>query len=208
MAHEYKLNKSELTRIKRQEKLFLQYLPVLKLKQEQLQSEQNRIKRSIDAIKHQEEEQLLKIKPYTAFFSDSYSANIYDFIKIEHLETSSKTIAGIFIKTFKSLSFKQFDLPYFDMPPWFLEAMPLVKDFIQLITQLDMLKEEEKIIKKELRKATQKVNLFEMILIPQSKTAIKRIKIALGDEQVASVSRGKIAKQKNLKQVFFEGQSL
>ena len=36
MAKKYKLNKSELTRMKREVKIYNQFLPVLKLKQEQL----------------------------------------------------------------------------------------------------------------------------------------------------------------------------
>jgi V/A-type H+-transporting ATPase subunit D len=38
------------------------------------------------------------------------------------------------------------------------------------------------------------VNLFEKVKIPQCKEAIRVIKIALGDEQTAAVTRGKIAK--------------
>lgn len=57
-------------------------------------------------------------------------------------------------------------------------------------------KKQYTVINKELKKATQKVNLFEKILIPDTKHAIKKINIFLGDEQVASVVRAKIAKNK------------
>ena len=40
------------------------------------------------------------------------------------------------------------------------------------------------------------VNLFEKVKIPQCKEAIRVIKIALGDEQTAAVTRGKIAKSR------------
>jgi V/A-type H+-transporting ATPase subunit D len=40
------------------------------------------------------------------------------------------------------------------------------------------------------------MNLFEKVKIPECKEAIRVIKIALGDEQTAAVTRGKIAKSR------------
>ena len=42
----------------------------------------------------------------------------------------------------------------------------------------------------------QRVNLFEKIMIPQDRDAIRRIRIKLGDEMAAAVGRAKIAKGK------------
>jgi len=40
------------------------------------------------------------------------------------------------------------------------------------------------------------VNLFEKILIPRAKKNIKKIKVFLGDQELAAVSRAKVAKNK------------
>ena len=40
-----------------------------------------------------------------------------------------------------------------------------------------------------------RVNLFEKVKIPETKTNIKRISVYLGDQQVAAVVRGKISKK-------------
>ena len=45
MAEKVKLNKVELTRLRRDVRTYQQFLPVLKLKQEQLQAEQLKIRR-------------------------------------------------------------------------------------------------------------------------------------------------------------------
>jgi V/A-type H+-transporting ATPase subunit D len=55
--------------------------------------------------------------------------------------------------------------------------------------QLDMLN-------RELVKTTQRINLYEKVLIPQCKENIRRIKVYLGDQQTAAVCRAKIAKAK------------
>ena len=43
---------------------------------------------------------------------------------------------------------------------------------------------------------SQRVNLFEKVKIPACKENIRVIKIAIGDEQTAAVTRGKIAKSR------------
>ena len=46
------------------------------------------------------------------------------------------------------------------------------------------------------RRITQRVNLFEKVLIPQADTNIQRIQIYLADAERAAVVRSKIAKAK------------
>ena len=50
------------------------------------------------------------------------------------------------------------------------------------------------------RKVTQKVNLFDKVLIPQTKNNIKRIGIYLGDAERDAVVRSKLAKGKQKKE--------
>ena len=51
-------------------------------------------------------------------------------------------------------------------------------------------------LSRELRTATQRVNLFEKVKIPETREIIKKISIYLGDQQTSEVVRGKIAKKK------------
>lgn len=56
--------------------------------------------------------------------------------------------------------------------------------------------EQVRLLARELRVTTQRVNLFEKVKIPETKANIKRITVYLGDEQVAAVVRSKISKKK------------
>jgi V/A-type H+/Na+-transporting ATPase subunit D len=47
------------------------------------------------------------------------------------------------------------------------------------------------------RRLTQRVNLFEKVLIPRAIESIRRIVIFLSDQERAAVVRSKIAKQKH-----------
>ena len=63
---------------------------------------------------------------------------------------------------------------------------------------MKIIQKQHILISKNLKKATQKVSLFEKVLIPDTQEAIKKINIILGDEQVASVGRAKSAKNKTV----------
>jgi V/A-type H+/Na+-transporting ATPase subunit D len=59
-----------------------------------------------------------------------------------------------------------------------------------------VLREGERLLQGELSRVIQRVNLFEKIMIPKDRDAIRRIRIKLGDEMAAAVGRAKIAKGK------------
>jgi V/A-type H+-transporting ATPase subunit D len=67
-----------------------------------------------------------------------------------------------------------------------------------LLTDIErgVVEEQKRLLAAELRTTTQRVNLFEKVKIPETEAAIRRIRIYLGDEEVAQVVRGKIAKKK------------
>lgn len=54
---------------------------------------------------------------------------------------------------------------------------------------------------REFRITSQRVNLFEKVMIPTAKANIKKINIYLGDQQTAAVVRGKIAKSSLIKKI-------
>ncbi len=57
-----------------------------------------------------------------------------------------------------------------------------------------------------MRTVTQRVNLFDKVLIPQTRENIKRIRIALSDAERAAVVRSKIAKKKRAAEGLAQGQ--
>ena len=59
-----------------------------------------------------------------------------------------------------------------------------------------MIKEGLERLKDELRVATQRVNLFEKVKMPEAEEAIRRIKIYIGDQMANAVGRSKAAKKK------------
>jgi V/A-type H+-transporting ATPase subunit D len=81
--------------------------------------------------------------------------------------------------------------------PFWLDA--LIEN-LRRMAELHVLMEVAKVRVERLdvaaRKITQRVNLFEKVLIPGAEGNIKRIQVALSDEERAAVVRSKIAKKK------------
>lgn len=65
--------------------------------------------------------------------------------------------------------------------------------------EIEVLREQLRLLGEELQITTQRVNLFEKVKIPETKNNIRKIQIYLGDQQTAGVVRGKMAKNKIVK---------
>jgi len=81
-------------------------------------------------------------------------------------------------------------------PLWIDKAIEAMKRILSVQAEHSIVQIEKDLLTDELRITTQRVNLFEKVKIPQTKAAIKRIGIYLGDQQTAQVVRGKMSKRK------------
>ena len=196
MAKKYKLNKSELTRMKREVKIYNQFLPVLKLKQEQLQIELLKIKREYNHFKALFIDQKKHNEGLISVLADKKTDYVFSYCKVFSISLNTKSVAGVNVPKLENITFTTAALYYFAFPAWFIKNIYILRKFVEINIKINILLKQLFLIKKELKKSTQQVNLFEKVLIPESEYAIKRIKIALADEQVAAVGRGKIAKKK------------
>lgn len=81
-------------------------------------------------------------------------------------------------------------------PLWVDSALFALRDIAKYDAIVSVLEERIRVLDKELRTTTQRVNLFEKVKIPQTKENIRVIGIYLQDQQTSAVVRGKIAKKK------------
>ena len=75
-----------------------------------------------------------------------------------------------------------------------ISALELLKSYISLKEEISVIDERKTLLEKELKEVSIRVNLFEKVLIPRSIQTIKKIKIFLGDQQLAAVSQGFVRK--------------
>jgi V/A-type H+-transporting ATPase subunit D len=84
----------------------------------------------------------------------------------------------------------------FGTPPWVDRALADLRERSRRQALLEVLQQQERLLRRELTRIIQRVNLFEKIMIPDAREAIRRIRIKLGDEMTDAVGRSKIAKKK------------
>ena len=80
--------------------------------------------------------------------------------------------------------------------PWLDDAVEAVKNIISIRSEREIIRKQYDLIEAELRVTTQRVNLFEKVMIPECKENIRKIQIYIGDQNTAAVARSKIAKKK------------
>ena len=97
---------------------------------------------------------------------------------------------------FEEVVFPQARYSLFATPAWVDQVLADLRERARRQAKVDILWEQERRLQRELTKIIQRVNLFEKVMIPFAKDAIRRIRIQLGDEMTAAVGRGKLAKKK------------
>jgi len=107
-----------------------------------------------------------------------------------------KNIAGVEVPFFESVVFEPYWYSLFDTPPWVDSVIIGLRSLAEATARIAVSKEKKAALEKELREVSIRVNLFEKILIPRAIKNIKKIKVFLGDMQLAAVSQAKVAKTK------------
>lgn len=193
-----KLTKNELKKQRDALKRFQRYLPTLILKKQQLQM----VIRQVEAKEREKrrEQELVRenIRSWIAVFGEEYP--LPELVKIESVETDTGNIAGVDIPVFTDITFKEIEYDLFRTPLWVDKAVDRLKAIIALDEEVKILQEQVELLSQELRTTSQRVNLFEKVKIPETKENIRVIGIYLGDQQTAAVVRGKIAKNKLVKE--------
>ena len=192
-----KLTKNEQKKEKDSLKRYKRYLPTLILKKQQLQLVIRQVETALKEKKDERDKFQAEINSWVDVFSEK--VDFENLLKVKSVETENGNIAGVDIPIFKGISF---DLPEYDLyekPLWVDAAVEKVSKLLAFDEEVKVLEKEIELLSAELRVTTQRVNLFEKVKIPETKENIRKIQIYLGDQQTASVVRGKIAKNKLVK---------
>jgi len=188
-----KLTKNELKNQKDSLKMFQRYLPTLMLKKQQLQGEIRLTELRLKELRAKKDRLDESFKTWIGVFGEK-GVFTPDILKITKLKTGLGNIAGVAIPVFEGAEFKTAPYDLFGTPLWLDEAVVKMEQALLLDLEAEIVEEQRKRLDHELRVTTQRVNLFEKVKIPETKSSIKKIQVYLGDQQTAAVVRGKIAK--------------
>ena len=195
MAEKIKLNKNTLREQSQMLKLYLEFLPTLELRKQQLQTELRKLQKAIAEKDRALEETLQDAAPWGQML-DRALPWIKPLIVIDEVEVKTGNVAGVKVPMFQKVRFKPIQYSLVATPMLFDAAIEHFQKALSAREELRIMHKQREMLQRELTKTTQRINLYEKVLIPETRENIRKIKVYLGDQQTAAVCRAKIAKGK------------
>ncbi len=190
-----KLTKTELKAQTDALKRYQRFLPMLQLKKQQLQAEIAGISARADAVIARERAARARLDGWVGLFATD-EALLSGLVSLRGVRTSAANVAGVTVPVFEGVDTEVKEIDLWATPAWVDDAVKAAVEIISLRSERAVLVEQRRLIAEELAATSQRVNLFEKVKIPVCRENIRVIKIAIGDEQTAAVTRGKIAKSR------------
>ena len=190
-----KLTKNEQKAQKDALKMYQRYLPTLTLKKQQLQSEIRTIGAKAKEVRQARIRLEEEFKIWIGVFGEEQAFKS-DMVTVRNIKKGTGNIAGVTIPTYEGADFSRGDYDLYETPLWIDLAADRMEKALSLDLEASVLDEQVRLLSKELRTTSQRVNLFEKVKIPEAKANIKKISVYLGDQQVSEVVRSKISKKK------------
>jgi V/A-type H+-transporting ATPase subunit D len=194
-----KLSKHELHEQQEQLKLYRRLLPSLDLKRRQLSIEVQKAREeytaaqsAVDALETQIGEELPMLADEEFRLGGLVQMNSFNVIE--------QNVVGVKLPFLDSVDCAVADYSMLATPPWVDALVQRLKDATEQRMRAEIADQRRNILQTAVRRITQRVNLFEKILIPTAIQNIQKIRIFLGDAERAAVVTSKLAKKKQQKQ--------
>ncbi|MBU6383398.1 MAG: V-type ATP synthase subunit D [Verrucomicrobia bacterium] len=191
-----RLTKTELRSQQMRLMQFQRYLPTLQLKKAMLQFEVNLVQLEIEKLGCEMDSCRQQVEEFAPFLVEKVTVNLMEYAEVLHVKKHYENIAGVEIPIFQKVVFREPEYFLFETPPWTERAAELLQDLVVAREKIRIAEEKRRALEKELREVSIRVNLFEKVLIPRAQGNISKIKIFLGDQQLAAVAQAKVAKRK------------
>jgi V/A-type H+-transporting ATPase subunit D len=190
------INKSSLAHQRSQLRLFQRFLPSLDLKRQQLLTEQKKAQRLL-AEAETEIGNLARSLPGLMKPLGAYEIDLSGLVTIDSVVIEEENIVGAKLPVARQVKFKTAPYSLLAKPFWVDFLVEFLQQICTMRVHLQVLQERVARLNQQARRITQRVNLFEKVLIPRAKESIKRIQVGLGEQERTAVVRSKIAKAKH-----------
>ena len=189
------LNKSSLQQQRGKLGLFERFLPSLDLKRQQLTAE---YKKSVQVLAEAEQGAGKASRSLTGLLPilGSATMKLSGLVRIRRVDIGEEDVLGVRLPALKSVEFVTADYSLLATPFWIDNLVTCLKEVATYRIRLHVYRERAARMQSAVRRITQRVNLFDKVLIPNAKRNIARIQIFLSDVGRAAVVTSKIAKGK------------
>jgi len=192
------LNKNSLKQQRDQLAMFRRFLPSLDLKRQQLlgawkQSCQQLAQAQQNIDRYQQS--LNRLLPLLGS-STLQTRDLSSLVRVREVAIGEENVVGVHVPLVLDMEFERSPYSTLTLPFWVDQLVDNLENLAKLRVQFQVHQARVEKLGAAARKITQRVNLFGKVLIPTAQDNIKRIRIALSDEERAAVVRSKLAKRK------------
>ena len=124
------------------------------------------------------------------------SLEVGGLVKMTGYHVGEQNVVGTRLPILEHVEFAVEDYSRLATPAWVDILVARLKDAAEARVRAQIAGQRVRTLDQAMRRITQRVNLFEKILIPTAKGNIQRIRIYLGDAERAAVVTSKLAKIK------------
>jgi V/A-type H+-transporting ATPase subunit D len=193
------LSKSELSRQSRQLKIYERFLPSLDLKRKQLMAERAKARRFLASTEQSLADLFARVHDQLPMLADR-EVDLTNLVQLDTVKLEKENLVGVMLPVAGEVTVSNREYGLLAKPHWVDNVVKELGNSLRLKVQHHIEQRRLVLLEEAVRKVTQRVNLFDKVLIPRTRKNIERIRIHLSDAERASVVRSKIAKGKRLKE--------
>ncbi|MCC9654857.1 V-type ATP synthase subunit D [Rhodopirellula halodulae] len=190
-----RLSKNSLQQQQQQLKLYTKLLPSLDLKRRQLTVEAQKAQSELETAIATAEELETRIGQELPMLADE-QLDLSGLVKMKGYQVGEQNVVGTRLPILDQIEFVVADYSRLSTPAWIDILVQRLKDAAEARVRSKIAEQRVQILRQAVRRITQRVNLFDKVLIPTAKENIQRIQIYLGDAERAAVITSKLAKLK------------
>ncbi|GFO82561.1 V-type ATP synthase subunit D [Methyloceanibacter sp.] len=194
------LSKSQLTREKEGLASYQRFLPALDLKRQQLMTERARARRNIAELRDKLAAMPAEVGEAIPMLADR-RIELSGLARVKAVKLGTQNVTGVRLPVVEDVEIERTTYGYMVRPHWVDALIDRLETALKLRVEVEIAERRLAVLERAVVRVTQRVNLFDKVLIPQARENIRRINVYLGDAERAAVVGAKIAKRKRETQV-------
>lgn len=189
------LSKSQLSTEKENLVAYARYLPALDLKRQQLMTARARAREAIVAIEAEVARTVGDVGAALPMLADR-RIGLDGLCRLGAVRMGTENVAGARLPKVEAVEVIRAEYGPMARPHWVDAVADRLAAAIRLRVEARVAVERLSTLDKAVARITQRVNLFDKVLIPQARENIRRINVYLGDAERSAVVGAKLAKKK------------
>ena len=192
-------SKASLSKESAKLKRYKKFLPSLDLKRQQLAAERKKAQLRLRQTEVEIEQCYKQTAAMLPMLADK-TIHVTDLVKLAQVVIGEENVVGVHVPILDEMVVDVRPYSLFTEPHWVDQLVIQLKVMMELKIRQKIDMQRVDILGQALKKVTQRVNLFDKVLIPQAQQDIRKIRIYLSDMDTAGVVRAKSTKQKRLRE--------